>query len=423
MTGSTPEEQSPEKLAEYFFLESLHNHHLPENLSPNAVVEAILYPDHFPVITKLLRFFGKSGQTTPDTELAAKHCHPDDRSTIAARYKVEWERNRPRANTYTNPQNSRRLQALCVSHDPDYSRRGSGAKAFYLLKEVFAKPLRYNLGTSDQENPTGTGDLHLVVDWLIKNMDIIGPIFIRQFSVEAAAAKVAHSKFVNVNYSALNQLLDSWQSISGIVDLESARIKKPVAITSKEPFPRAGDTSISRTFRQLFIELDLTDINAVAEHFGVDTDDLEDGGLEHLAQKIQLLQLIMLSLIQDTDADRKPLRNLEIILEEPLLQALPLLLETTTANSERERQTLLTAIDESWEGRSLQQVMTALIQKTNQGSYSGFGAPQALLTRYTESKLKNDPTSDDIEKLMHLFNQIALGKSKIDLKLDQFIKI
>jgi hypothetical protein len=414
--------RSPEAAANFFFMKSLKEHRLPEKLDADTVLEVLTHPHHFPVVQKLLALFGKSSQTNSTTELKATHCDPKIAGKIAKRYAIELKTaSRPKRTAYPrlHSQSSARLQTLAASYEPGWEWRGLGQKIFYLLGEVFAEPLGYDLKAESTD-----GDYHLIVDWIVKNMDKIEPIFFNQGSLESVTARIAHSKSVAVDQPTLDGLLHAWDDILGAVDLEEARIKKPVAPNpnTKEAFPRTGETSISRDFRELFVDLDLTDVKAVAEYLAIDPDDLNEEDMAYLTRQVNVLHLTMLGLMQNADTENQPLEQLTAQLEEPLDQILPLLLEAiSTAPSAQGRSDQLRAFDASLGNRNLKQVITSLIEKTPGSSYPGFGAARALLTRYTELRLKNHPDADKIEKLMHNFTQLVRGvDTKIDLKLEEF---
>jgi len=416
---------NPEIAAAQLFSEALENHHLPDALTPSIFAETMRFPSHSPVAAKFLESFGTSPHTTFRTEFHATNARPEKAAALRANYAKEWALSRTPKPTKYPVTHSPRLQTLCASHNPSWEHGGHGQKIQFIMSSVVGPALDYRFDVIGPESHDQPGDFHLLFDWMQAHIGQLEPIYFEQQTADSSAAKIAHTKWATINEQAANELLQSWESILGTVDLEAVNPKKGKAIDpTAEVFPRAGETAVSRTFRELFVDLDLIDRDAIANTLGVDAEDMGEDGHRHFARQVKTLQLIILSLIKDTSPNYRPLQKLAQNLQEPLPRLLPMLRVAASTPPSPDRKRQLSAIDPTLNNRRLSEAIVTLQSKAKKSSYPGFGAPQALLSHFTELKLASDPNADNLEKLMYLFTELIRNpKLKETLKIDDLVTV
>jgi hypothetical protein len=404
---------SHEIIGQQLFEESLSTKKLPRELTPSLFIETVDYPTHFPSITTLLKAFGRSSKTTYRTEYNAVYLPEENRHSVMGRYESERQVSTiPKPTAYHNSRpHSPRLQMLCAAHGQDWENVGQ--KLYHIMMERVGPSFGYLFDLNNPLDTNQAGDFNLVTQWLTNHLPQLEPYLFNHQDIATAASQIARHRRISVDHGLITKVNSEWFKIIGPVNLDSSRVKKGKVVNPNPNHPaRAGETSITHTFEELFVDLDLHDSEAIGK--ALDIDDLDNEAHVHFQNHINRLHLLMLSFIKDHPDGLRPIQKLSQLTQIDLDYALSTFrFVASLPQTSGERTKTMNAIDPALGQRSLKQALNDILVAFDQSPCSGLGASRALLIHYTELKLKNDPRSEEVEKIMHQFNLLASDSNAI----------
>ncbi len=440
------------------FRQALERGELPEEITPELFTEILDFPNHFPDLRNLIQQLGKDSRLTYKTEAKGRYVGDSDesRNAFAAAY-AEAKKNQlefDKRYAGGKPFNTR-LWVLCqtvAGGEPTHTH-----KLYYLmLKAGSACQLSYELtpqavpwtsleltdllpavfkGRPTTLNPNQVGDFSLLARFIYDHLDQFDvAIITNSGSDERNAANISRGKEVTIQTNSLRNLLKAWQSqLGGIsphnVNLDPGKLvgsdghkveKGKLHSSSIELFPRAGTSSIVRRFEELFVTLDLHDLQAIQKTLGF-VAELDEDNRQFFAAHVRRVELILLGLVADTK-QKGPIKNLLDRTTTPAEpshahDALQLLQEFATTTPDQGNKPDLHGIEQVNSGNFTPIAeLEQLSYRLDNCSKRSFGVAQALLVQLSEAKLQATAATvnnrwteaadynalvENLEKLMH----------------------
>lgn len=408
-------------IVEQGFKEVLGSGNLDEIMTPPKMVEALIAPNHYPVLHGILQRIGNDSRSTYVDEWNGNNLQPISREVVLPEYK---DKIKALLNTKPIPEGNLRFWALSQAH-----ARGDKHKAITIynaMNNFIGPKLSYDARAANG----APGDFHIMFKFLAKHANELNALFPpvgSEMSVDRASALIGvNGKAVGVDHTALNNLLESWKVIIGQAEVGTARLEKGKISGDETGLERAGSTSITRYFERLFVEsFDMKDAD-FADLFGLD--DYGDELRDHIEDRLIMTSLVMMSILKDRGgggASEMPIKALGNLLKIDLSKSLNILSEAATIDPNGRDMDKLSAIDPTLgvDSHNIQDVLNTLIGRAKSSVLPGFGTPSALLFEYTELKLSGDVVrAEQLEKLMLYAIRLQTNPQAIRaLDLDQLI--
>lgn len=395
------------------FGECLTKKSLPGELSPSVFTEALLHPDHFPIVNTMLQQFGVSGKTTYSTEWNGSHLNSEKVSQLLPTYQAKMKQM-----VNVNVTGDKRYWALSLAHANGNEKQATA------LYEIMAKSVGPKLGFKTDLNPTNPGDYQLIFQYLQENIGSLRPMFMDDSlnKIDRLSAMIGlNGEKVIFDQQAASTILNKWSEIVGNINVDDTTIKKGKLDPEESKISREGSTSITREFEKVFVgERSLSDAE-YGEVFGIDSPTEEIR--QTFRKRIGLVQLVLLGTLKDKPVVQRqqlsgdyPIKQIGENTKINLPVALRNIQEIVTKKpGERDLNEFRKTIDPDMGNRTLSEVTNELIQKSDSKIIPGYGAANALLSAHCEAKLKgNTELAGKLEKLMLYSTRIATDPHTIE---------
>lgn len=409
MSERTPLAPEVEAKQHELFEAALRDCKLPNELSPEQVIEALRFPSHFPSVVHFLKKLAQDPRLTYTTERQAKHqfTAESERAIFTLEYSAR-EAFQPKPSIEVHQPPSKRLFAACLAHARD--KGPVFASQLYFVMQDIVKPAlgyEYNLqpiqgvvepslqrslrklfSNEPDLNLEQYGDFNLLLKFITTHWSVFeAAYFVGADKVTHESTQLAQG-MNGVAIPLIETYLQDLAAIGSPIDLESARLeKKKLQNPNVEAFPRAQETHITRRFTELFVELDITNPSAVATAFGLDAPPAQ-AECQMLQVRFAPIEALLLCFMNQQN---QPLARSLMGHCHPDLPTRATDYISFAAKNQSDAIKDLDVIN--LETSTLREIMTATFQQLQHAKVRSFGAAQALLVSWSE--LKNQAQHHD----------------------------
>lgn len=426
MSANVEVTRNVEMEAAALFAEILKSGVFPPECTALAMDETGL-AGHSPILRRALEMFGTRPNASYTTEYKGVHLPEASRQPITQKYHefIEWGRKKGAtkellAASYplgpdfplsaAEPTYSMRLHMLVIAHASAAGGWSEKAqKAMHVMAKIYGPSLKYQYDVSRTDQP---GDFHPLVGWMFQHADELDHLYTEKTDIPHVAAKIAKGVRVIPNMGEINRVIQVWAQRDGDINVDAARVSKAKNTdAAKAPrFPRPGETSITRDFRELFVDLDPRDLTAVKAVLG--EPDLSDEDAATYADNLKKLQIFLLTTLSESTVQGRTGILKELRTAVGTGTDLAMVMDSVrqlAVGDETSRSQHLESFDLHLKMK-VRESLDAIVKTMNTSPYPGFGAGRALLVHHTSMHVKNNPAAQQLEKLMYYMVEMAQGK-------------
>lgn len=392
---------------------------LPAELTPEKVIEAFRFPNHFPSVIHFLRKLSSDPRLTYSTERQGQYLNASEseRTIFTLRYSYhEVAQSEPQIET--NLPKSKRLFAVCLTHAGE---KGSlfASQLYYLMLKVVKpalgfvydlQPIKGAVEPSLQRNLRKIflnepnlnyqqyGDFNLLLNFITTHWQVFETAFFASTDTTTRECLQLVQGQNGIAIPTIETYLRDLNVNGTVIDLESGRLeKKKLHDPNIEAFPRAHASYIVKRFTELFVDLDISNPKSIARTFDLDQPP-STKECQLLQARFAPIEALLLCFMNQQD------RPFARSLMGKCHPDLPVKATDYISFSSKEQATAIKDLDViTIETATLREVMTATFQYLERAKIRGLGAPQALLVAW--SKLTIQAQKQDTPE--HLYKQKA----------------